>query len=149
MKNQKGFTLLEVLVSIILFAIGILGTMALEVLATRGAVIGSNNITANYLAASLANELETLPVTDSRLSTGSHGYGYTTEACLSCSNCANLVDSTGACGTTSLTPVYQITWTVTPVTTAGSNTTNNLLSIAITVSWAGGNFTLTLPQGHY
>lgn len=149
MNGEKGFTLLEVLVSIILFAIGILGTMALEVLATRGAVIGSNNITANYLATSLANELETLPVTDTRLSAGSHGYGYTSEACLACSNCGSLVDSTGACGTTSLTPVYRVNWTVTPVTTAGSNTTNNLLSIAITISWAEGNFTLTIPQGHY
>jgi prepilin-type N-terminal cleavage/methylation domain-containing protein len=148
MKNQKGFTLIEVIVSIILFSIGILGTMALEVLATRGAVIGNNNVTANYIATSLASELETLPVTDTRLSAGSHGYGYTNEACLVCTNCGQMVDSTGACNG-QLIPVYSVEWTVTPVTTFNSGTVNNLLSIAITVGWAGGNFNLTIPQGHY
>ena len=148
MKNQKGFTLIEVLVSIILFSIGILGTMALEVLATRGAVIGNNNVTANYLATSLAGELQTLPITDTRLSAGSHGYGNTTEACLSCNDCGQKVDSTGACNSNQI-PIYSLTWTVTPVTTLNSGTANNLLSIAITVSWANNNFTLTVPDGHY
>ena len=148
MKNQKGFTLLEVLVSIILFSIGILGTMALEVLATRGAVIGNNNVTANYIATSLANELETLPVTDPRLSAGSHGYGYSNEACLLCSDCGQKLDSAGSCNS-QMIPIYSVNWTVTPVTTRGSGTTDNLLSIAITVGWANSSFTLTLPQGHY
>lgn len=148
MKNQKGFTLIEVIVSIVLFSIGILGTMALEVLATRGAVIGNNNVTINYLATSLASELETLPITDPRLSGGFHGYGYSNEACLLCTDCGQKLDSTGSCNN-QMNQIYSVSWTVTPVTTHGSGTTDNLLSIAITVGWANNSFTLTLPEGHY
>ncbi len=155
MNKQEGFTLIEVIVSILLFAIGVLGMMGLQVLATRGAVIGNNNTAGNYLAKSLASELQQLPVTDLKLKAGPHGYGASTDACLLCNDCGNRVDALGYCVANQANNfnvnnnVYDIIWTVTPVTTVNSGTLNNLLSVAITVEWANGNFTLTIPAGHY
>ena len=154
MKKRDGFTLIEVLVSIILFAIGVLGMMGLEVLATRGAVIGNNNTVANYLAQSLAGQLEQLPVSSQALVAGTHGYGASTDACLFCNNCGSRIDALGYCVPNQSNNYnvnnnnYTITWTATPVQTPNS-TLDNLLSIAITVSWANGNFVLTIPSGHY
>ncbi len=154
MKKQGGFTLIEVLVSIILFAIGVLGMMGLQVLATRGAVIGNNNTVANYLAQSLAGQLEQLTVSSPALTAGSHGYGHTTDACLLCDNCGNRIDALGYCVPNQANNnningnIYTIQWVATPINTSFS-AVNNLLSIAIIVSWANGNFTLTIPSGHY
>jgi type IV pilus assembly protein PilV len=148
MKKQDGFTLIEVIVSIILFAIGVLGMMGLQVLATRGAVIGNNNTVANYLANSLAGELEQLPINDPSLIIGNHGYGGSNNPCLLCNDCTKLVDSQGQCNGAN-NDVYQVSWTVTNVSTFNSGTANNLKSIAVTISWANGNFSLTLPSGHY
>ena len=149
MKNQNGFTLLEVIVSMLIFTIGVLGMMGLQVLATRGAVIGNNNTVENYLAHSLAAQLEQLPMNDPALSTGNHGYGASTDACLSCANCNVAVDSSGQCIANNVGNIYQVSWNVQNVTTMNSGTADNLKSIAITVSWANGNFTLTLPASHY
>ena len=154
MKKRDGFTLIEVLVSIILFAIGVLGMMGLQVLATRGAVIGNNNTVANYLANSLAGQLEQLPVSSWALTAGNHGYGASTDPCLFCNNCGNRIDALGYCVPNQANNfnvnnnIYTITWNNTPIETANS-TLNNLLSIAITVSWANGNFVLIIPSGHY
>ena len=148
MKNQSGFTLLEVIISLLLFTIGVLGMMSLQVLATRGASIGNNNTVENYLAESLATQLEQLPMNATALSTGSHGYGASSDACLSCANCNVAVDSSGQCIANSGS-IYQVSWVVTNVTTKNSGATNNLKSIAITISWANGNFSLTIPAAHY
>lgn len=149
LNKQSGFTLLEVVVSILLFAIGILGMMGLQVLATRGAAIGNNNTVANYLAQSQANQLEALPITATALQLGSHGYGYTGDACLLCANCGIRVNELGTCIANDSTNLYSISWVVTPYTVGQNSTQGNLKSIAMTVSWASGNFTLTLPAGHY
>lgn len=149
MKNEKGFTLLEVIVSMLLFTIGVLGMMGLQVLATRGAVIGNNNTVENYLAQSLAAQLEQLPMNAPALSTGSHGYGVSSDACLSCANCNVAVDSSGQCIASNVGNIYQVGWVVKNVTTMNSGATNNLKSIAITISWANGTFSLTIPAAHY
>jgi len=144
MNKQKGFTLTEVLVSIIIFAIGILGMMALEVVATKGAVIGNNNTVATYLAQSVARQLEGLPLTASALTSGNHGYSVSTDPCLLCNNCGAPVNTAGEC-VSGNNNGYHVSWTVTKVTTANSGTTNNLSSIAVMVSWANGRISLTLP----
>ena len=149
MKNQNGFTLLEVIVSMLIFTIGVLGMMGLQVLATRGAVIGNNNTVENYLAQSLATQLGQLPMGAPALSTGTHGYGASTDACLSCADCNVAVDSSGQCIANNVGNIYQVGWVVKKVTTMNSGTVNNLKSIAITISWANGNFTVTLPAAHY
>lgn len=149
MKNEKGFTLLEVLVSMLIFTIGVLGMMGLQVLATRGAMIGNNNTVENYLARSLATQLGQLPFNSTALSTGSHGYGTSSDACLSCADCNGPVDATGQCIANNIGNIYQVSWVVTNVTTQNSGTTNNLKSIAITISWANGTFSLTIPATHY
>ncbi|MCL4558805.1 MAG: prepilin-type N-terminal cleavage/methylation domain-containing protein [Deltaproteobacteria bacterium] len=147
MNKENGFTLLEVLVSIVLFTIGVLGMMGLQVLATRGAVIGNNNTIGNYLAQSLAGELQGLPFTAQALSSGSHGYGNSNDACLFCADCMASVDTQGSCNTGG-NNIYQVSWVVTPIMPFGS-TTQNLLSIAIKISWANGSFTYTVPAAHY
>ncbi len=149
MKKQDGFTLIEVVVSMLLFTIGVLGMMGLQVLATRGASIGNNNTVENYLAQSLATQLEQLPINDPALSTGSHGYGASSDACLSCANCNVPVNAIGQCIANSIGNIYQVSWVVKNVTTMNSPTVNNLKSIAITISWANGTFSLTLPAAHY
>jgi type IV pilus assembly protein PilV len=149
MKKQDGFTLLEVVVSMLLFTIGVLGMMGLQVLATRGAVIGNNNTVENYLAQSLASQLGQLTMNDPALSVGSHGYGASTDACLACANCNGLVDATGQCIANNQGNIYQVSWVVKNVTTFNSGTANNLKSIAITISWANGSFSLTIPATHY
>ncbi len=149
MKNEKGFTLLEVIVSMLIFTIGVLGMMGLQVLATRGAMIGNNNTVENYLAQSLAAQLEQLPMNATALSTGSHGYGASSDACLSCADCNGMVDATGQCIANNIGNIYQVSWVITPVTVMNSGSTNNLKSIAITISWANGTFSLTIPAAHY
>ena len=149
MKNQNGFTLLEVIVSMLLFTIGVLGMMGLQVLATRGAVIGNNNTVENYLAQSLTAQLGQLPMNAPALSIGNHGYGASSDACLSCADCNVAVDSSGQCIANSIGNLYQVSWIVQNVTTMNSGTVDNLKSIAITISWANGNFTVTLPAAHY
>ncbi len=145
--NERGFTLLEVLVSIVLFTIGILGMMGLQVLATRGAAIGNSNTIGNYLAQSLSDQLQGLPFTAPALSSGSHGYQNSSDACLFCANCNSGVDAMGSCNPGG-TNLYQVSWVVTPVTPSGG-TTGSLLSIAIQISWADRNFTYTVPVEHY
>lgn len=150
MKNEKGFTLLEVIVSMLIFTIGVLGMMGLQVLATRGALIGNNNTVENYLATSLATQLQQLPSMNApELSIGNHGYGASTDACLSCANCNGAVDATGQCIANNAANIYQVSWTVKNITTMNSGTPDNYKSIAITISWANGNFTVTLPASHY
>ncbi len=149
MKNQKGFTLLEVIVSMLLFTIGVLGMMGLQVLATRGAVIGNNNTVENYLAQSLTAQLEQLPMNAPALSIGNHGYGASTDACLSCADCSVAVDSSGQCIANNFGNLYKVGWIVKNVTTMNSGTVDNLKSIAVTISWANGTFTVTLPAAHY
>ncbi len=133
----------------LLFTIGVLGMMGLQVLATRGAVIGNNNTVENYLAQSVATQLQQLPMNASALSNGSHGYGASSDACLSCANCNVAVDATGQCIANAIGNIYQVNWVVTTGTTMNSGTTNNIKSIAITISWANGTFSLTIPAFHY
>lgn len=160
LNKQEGFTLIEVIVSILLFVIGILGMMGLQVLATRGAVIGSNNTTANYLSQSLAAELGQLPVTAQALKEGTHGYGSSSDACLLCNNCNQRIDEMGYCVADQANQyniannVYTINWVVAGVTSSspvgGSSGTPNHLSIVIYVKWgANGSFMFKVPSGHY
>lgn len=148
MSKQEGFTLIEIIVSILLFTIGVLGMMSLQVLATRGSVIGNNNTVANYLAQSVAGQLEQLQFTDTTLATGNHGYKVSNDQCLSCANCTNPVNSFGQCNG-GIDNVYRVNWFVAYAMSNGSPTPDNLKTILITVEWGHGNFLITLPVVHY
>ncbi len=131
--KESGFTLLEVLVSIVIFVIGILGLMALQVFAVKGAYLGERTTEAVELANSMINEIQATPYNASNpgeFSAGSHPSSG--EGCLQCPTGCN-VSPIGICGNS-----YSISWTVTPQTLGSGLVSNNVYGITLTVSWTDG-----------
>ena len=90
--KESGFTLLEVLVSIVIFVIGILGLMALQVFAIKGAYLGERTTEAVELANSMINEIQATPYNASNpgeFSEGSHPASG--EGCLQCPTSCNVM----------------------------------------------------------
>ncbi|MGB9735918.1 MAG: type IV pilus modification PilV family protein [bacterium] len=133
--NQDGFTLIEVIVSIILFVIGILGLMALQVFAVKGAYLGNRTTEAVELANSMVNVMQATPynpVNPGIFTPGSHPQ--TGEGCLQCpSSCQ--VTAQGTCGASYN---YKIAWNVAQLS-MGTGSVVNDLRITITVSWVDGS----------
>ena len=61
-ENQAGFSLIEVLIAITIFAIGILGVAAMQTMATGGNTIAMTTTELTTLAAQRMEELKTLPI---------------------------------------------------------------------------------------
>ncbi len=68
--NQKGFSLIEVLIGLILLAIGLLAVAGMQITSVRGNHFGSNLTEATLFAQNKLEELRSLPYYDSRLSSG-------------------------------------------------------------------------------
>lgn len=133
MNKESGFTLLEVLVSIVIFVIGILGLMALQVFAVKGAYLGERTTEAVELANSMINTMQATSYNPSNpgvFSTGSHPASG--EGCLQCPTGCN-VTPLGMCGNS-----YNISWTVTPQTFGSGLLGNNVYGITLIVSWTDG-----------
>ena len=70
--NQKGFTLLELLIALVILAIGLLGLAGLQVAAIKGNVSGFKISTASAVAQQRIEELKAMDSTSATLSAGVH-----------------------------------------------------------------------------
>ena len=73
--NKKGFTLIEVLVGLILLAIGLLAIAGMQITSVRGNFFSSNITQASILAQDRLETLRNLPYADAGLTTGNHNEG--------------------------------------------------------------------------
>lgn len=66
-QNQKGFTLIEVLVALVVLLIGVLGWIAFTWMTTKGSSFSREENVATFMAQSKMEELKQIPVTHSQL----------------------------------------------------------------------------------
>jgi len=77
--NQKGFTLIEVLIGLLILAVGLLGVAGMQLLSVRGNSSSNHLTQASYVAQERLEFLRGLSLTEAALSTGSpHSEGTTT-----------------------------------------------------------------------
>ena len=74
--NKKGFTLIEVVIALIILAIGILATVGMQVTSIRGNFFGHYLTQANYVAQDRLEFLDNLPY--AQLQAGNYNDGSTT-----------------------------------------------------------------------
>jgi type IV pilus modification protein PilV len=70
--RSAGFTLLEIMIALLVFAIGILATVSMQISSLKGNGIARSNTEAAAIASSVVEELRTLPFQDLRLSAQVH-----------------------------------------------------------------------------
>ena len=79
LKNQNGFSLIEVLVAVTIFAVGLLALAKLQIVSIRGNSSARGVTEASVVAQSKFEELKLLPVSDPALAdtddTGTTGFG--------------------------------------------------------------------------
>jgi prepilin-type N-terminal cleavage/methylation domain-containing protein len=73
--KPNGFTLVEVVAALIIFAIGLLATAAMQITSTKGGYFSSNVTQATILAQDKLEGLKNLSYRDSDLSSGQHDEG--------------------------------------------------------------------------
>ncbi len=73
--NKKGFSLIEVLVGLVLLAIGLLAIAGMQITSVRGNFFSSNMTQASILAQDRLETLRNLPFADAALITGNHNDG--------------------------------------------------------------------------
>ncbi len=72
MMNNKGFTLIEVLIGLVVLAFGLLALAGMQVIAIKGDLFGRHITRATVIAQSKLEELTNLPYRDSRLNSGQY-----------------------------------------------------------------------------
>jgi type IV pilus assembly protein PilV len=78
LNNNKGFTLIEVLVGLIILAIGLLALSALQINAVKGNFFGHYMTQASYVGQDRLEFLDNLPIDDPLLQAGNHNDGTVT-----------------------------------------------------------------------
>jgi prepilin-type N-terminal cleavage/methylation domain-containing protein len=73
--NKKGFTLIEVLVGLVLLAIGLLAIAGMQITSVRGNFFSSNMTQASILAQDRLETLRNLAYADAALTVGNHDDG--------------------------------------------------------------------------
>jgi prepilin-type N-terminal cleavage/methylation domain-containing protein len=73
--NKKGFSLIEVLVGLVLLAIGLLAIAGMQITSVRGNFFSSNMTQASVLAQDRLETLRNLPYGDVALTAGNHNDG--------------------------------------------------------------------------
>jgi prepilin-type N-terminal cleavage/methylation domain-containing protein len=68
--GEKGFTLIEVLIGLIILAIGVLAIAGMQITSIRGTSFSNNLNQASILAQERLEFLKSLPISDTRLGTG-------------------------------------------------------------------------------
>lgn len=76
LNDQGGFTLIEALIALLVFTIGILATVSMQVSALKGNSIARNSTDAAAIAANVIEELRELPFDHANLGQGEHERGY-------------------------------------------------------------------------
>ena len=74
-RNENGFTLIEVVAGLIILVIGLLGTAAMQITATKGSYFSSNITQATFFAQDKLEYLKNLPYNDSNLDNGQYKEG--------------------------------------------------------------------------
>jgi len=122
MKEQNGFTLLEVIIALFIFSIGLLAVASMQMTSIKGNYFSGTLTEATSWAADQMETLMSLPYADPDLTAGAHP---------DVPPDVPLVEG-----------IYNITWSV-----ADDDTTNNTKTITITVTWTdrGSERTLILP----
>ena len=106
-KRSEGFTLLEVMIALVIMAVGLLGLAALQLVAVKSNAFSSEMTYATMLAQQHAEGLKSLPFTDGNLTAGSH---------------TAMGSSKGV--------QYTVTWNVTD-----NIPTTDMKSVNVTVQW--------------
>jgi type IV pilus assembly protein PilV len=71
----KGFTLTEVLIGLVILAVGILAIAAMQITSTKGSSFSSHLTQATFFAQDKLEYLKNLSYSDSNLSSGPHNEG--------------------------------------------------------------------------
>jgi type IV pilus assembly protein PilV len=71
--DQKGFSLIEILIAMTIFAIGVLALAQMQVTAIRGNAFSSTTTDGTTLAQDRIERLMTTPYDDANLNAGNHG----------------------------------------------------------------------------
>jgi type IV pilus assembly protein PilV len=110
--DEKGFTLIEVLIAILLLTIGLLGTAALTAGVIRGNIAGKNLTTATAIAQSCFQENRRVGYTNAGTSSNGNGcpVGSTTVS-LGGVNFTRVLDSIDASVTNMKTLTVTVSWT--------------------------------------
>jgi type IV pilus assembly protein PilV len=103
--NRKGFTLIEVLVGLVILAIGLLAIAGMQITSVRGNFFSSNLTQASVLAQDRLEILRNLNFNDSALSVGTHSDGVIAGTNLSRDYTVSLVP-----GTTMLNITVTVRW---------------------------------------
>ncbi len=110
-ENQKGFTLIEVLLSMLVLSIGLLTVASMQVTAIKGNSQASQITMATALIEDKLDEYKSMAYAD-------------------------IIDETGT--------INNFTWAT---TIAANIPTNDLKTITVSVTWAGGNRNHSLSFG--
>jgi len=117
-REQRGFSLIEVMIGIIFLAIGLLAVAGMQAMSVRGNFFSNNVMLATYVAQDRLEFLKSVPLTDSRLTPG-QSYN----------------DGTAQVSTSSVTSVvFNRSYRVTTV----SNPNGDYLRIDYVVAWNDG-----------
>jgi type IV pilus assembly protein PilV len=73
--NENAFTLIEVLVGLIILAIGLLALAVMQISAIKGGYFSNNVTQATFLTQERLEYLKNLPYNDSKLSSGQYNEG--------------------------------------------------------------------------
>ena len=120
LSNQKGFTLLELLIALTILTIGLLGLAGLHIAAIQGNVSGFKISTAAAVAQERIEELKALDASATALSAGAHADdGNQVVQGITYNRSYTIQDNTPVTGTSTIT--LTVTW-VEPGTGVTRNT---------------------------
>ncbi len=74
-QSQKGFSLLEMLIALVILSVGLLGAAEMQLTSISGNALSNNVSIATGLAQNKIEELKKLPNSDGTLSVGDHDEG--------------------------------------------------------------------------
>jgi type IV pilus assembly protein PilV len=75
MPNKKGFSLIEILIGLVILAIGCLAIAGMQLTSVRGNFFSKNLTQANYIAQDRLEFLDTLPFDSPQLQAGNYNDG--------------------------------------------------------------------------
>ncbi len=103
--NDKGFTLIEVLIALILLAVGLLAVAGMQLSSVRGNFFSNYLTQASYVVQDRLEVLDDLTYDDARLSAGNHHDGQVTIAGITFNRSYDVTVN----GTLK-TVIYAVTW---------------------------------------
>ncbi len=106
--NQKGFTLLELLIALAILSVGLLGLAGLHIAAIKGNVSGFKFSAASAVAQQRLEEIKALDTASSALSSGVHNDGNIILQGITYNRSYAVSDNSPVKGTSTLT--FTVTW---------------------------------------